>query len=163
MNRRQTWIANRLPEHFADIAAVNGIGEAGLLKQRIDEFVEPRGELDALVRHLAVGNFMEKSVGATLIQFTKGLAIAFPAGRIRGSESRLEKLLGRERQLIAQFRLTLSPRAAHIEARALTETARQLSVDVGCKPEIDAAGCQRIRRTHHVDHYLDEAGFVRAE
>src|SRR5262245_22588555 len=106
---------------------------------------------------------MEKSVGATLIQFTKGLAVAFPASRIRGGEARLEKLLGCERQLIAQFRLTLSPGAAHIEARALTETACQLSVDVGCKPAIDAAGCQRIRGTHHVYHCLDEAGFIRAE
>src|SRR3954447_10463962 len=49
-----------------------------------------------------------------------------------------------------QFRLTLSPGAAHIEARALTETASQLSVDVGCKPAIDAARCQCICRTHHV-------------
>src|SRR6476661_10992483 len=106
---------------------------------------------------------MEKSVSATLIQFTKGLAVAFPAGRIRGGESRLEKLFGCERQLIAQFRLTLSPGAAHIKARALTETACELSVDVGCKPAIDAAGCQRIRRTHRVDHYFDEAGFVGAE
>src|SRR5262249_58387306 len=99
----------------------------------------------------------------TLIKFRKALAMRFPEGRTGGSEARLEKLLGCERQLIAQFRLTLSPGAAHIEARALTETACQLSVDVGCKPAIDAAGCQRIRRTHHVDHYLDEAGFVRAE
>src|SRR6266550_6325264 len=106
---------------------------------------------------------MEKSVGATLIQFTKGLAIAFPAGRIRGGEPRLEKLLGCERQLIAQFGLTLSPGAAHIKACALTETACQLSVDVGRKPAIDATGCQRIRGTHHVDHHLDEASFVRAE
>src|SRR6266576_1952120 len=158
MNRGETWIADRLPKHLADIAAVNGIGETSLLKQRIDEFVEPRGELDALVRYLAVGNFMEKSVGTALIQFTKGLAIAFPAGRIRGSEARLEILFGCERQLITQFRLTFSPGAAHIEARALTETACQLSVDVDCKPTIDGAGCQRIRRAHHVDHYLDEAG-----
>src|SRR3954468_1791594 len=106
---------------------------------------------------------MEKSVSATLIQFTKGLAVAFPAGRIRGGESRLEKLLGCKRQLIAQFRLTLSPGAAHIKACAVPKTASQLSVDVGCKPTIDAAGCQRIRRTHHVDHHLDEAGFIRAE
>ena len=106
---------------------------------------------------------MEKLVGATLIQFNKGLAIAFPAGRIRGGKSRLKKLLGCERQLIAQFRLTLSPGAAHIKTRAFTETACQLSVDVGCKPAIDAAGCQRIRRTHHVDHRFDEAGFGGAE
>jgi len=32
MNRRETWIANRLPEHFADIAAIDGIGKAGLLE-----------------------------------------------------------------------------------------------------------------------------------
>src|SRR4051794_8647739 len=106
---------------------------------------------------------MQKSVGPTLTQFTKGLAISFPAGRISGGEAGLKKLLGCERQLIAQFRLTLSPGAAHIKARALTETACQLSIDVGCKPAIDTAGCQRIRRTHHVDHCLDEAGFVWAE
>src|SRR6185312_9412478 len=50
-----------------------------------------------------------------------------------------------------------------IKAHALTEIACQLSVDVGRKPAGDAAGCQRIYRTHHVDHYLEETGFVRAE
>ena len=45
-----------------------------------------------------------------------------------------KKLLGCERQLIAQFRLTLSPGAAHIKARALTETAcQQLVVDLRAK------------------------------
>src|SRR5689334_18612027 len=106
---------------------------------------------------------MEKSVGYTLIQFTERLAILFLAGRIGGGQARFEKLFGCERQLIAQFRLTLAPGAAHIKACALTETACQLSIDVGCKPAVDAAGCQRIRRTHHVDHYLYEAGFVWAE
>jgi len=32
MNRGETWIADHLPEHFADIAAIDGIGKAGLLE-----------------------------------------------------------------------------------------------------------------------------------
>src|SRR5579871_3291168 len=41
MGGGKAWIANHFPEDLANVATVDGIGETGLHKQRIDQCVEP--------------------------------------------------------------------------------------------------------------------------
>src|SRR5690606_20692137 len=76
---------------------------------------------------------------------------------------RLEELFGREWQLIAELGFSLLPRAAHVEPRTLAEPASELPVDEDRKSAIDSVRGQLIRWTHHADHRLDEAGFVRSK
>jgi hypothetical protein len=156
-------IADHLPERLAGIAAVDRVGETGLDKERIDEFVEPWSKRHAVVRDLAVGNLLEKTIGIAFAQFVEALAVPLPACGIRRGDTRLEELLWREWQLIAELRLALLPGSAHVEPRAFPEAAGELPVDEGRKPAIDPVRGQRVGRTHHADHRFDEAGFVRPE
>src|SRR5262249_982608 len=75
----------------------------------------------------------------------------------------LEELLWRQRQLITQLRLTLPPRAAHVEMFAPAKSARELTVDEGRQPAIDAVGRELVGRAHDVDESLDEGSLIRAE
>ncbi len=163
MRRRQARIADHAPEHLVVVAAVNRVGVAGLLEQRIDELVEPRAQRHLLVGDLAAGKLGEERLGLRRRECVEALAELLAAGRIRSRDADLEILLRRERKLVAELRLTLLPRAMHVEPLALAEAAGELAIHEDGEPAIDAARRQVIRRAHDVDERFDERGLVEAQ